>query len=307
MPPTKSGQWPQTLSPPPVDDEDNQTVASITAASAVDLGDASVSGSSQSGGKKAAVVEVVSAGAGEDKEKKPNAKNAVGLFELFRFATPLDRFLIVIATILSASMGVLVPASVLVLGSMLNSATGLYAVPNIIASGYTLPANQTSQYLPDYNVTIGYCPDGHTLHGLIDWPQFNPIIWDFFYFGLAMLVAGYFSQCLWVLTGENQTRKIRELYLQAILRQDMGWFDKAEEGSLTTRLAQDTQLIQEGISEKFGAVIMSSAQFVSGIVIAFAKGWHLAIVVLAAFPVMAAVGMIMLKTIVARVRQGQGI
>lgn len=52
----------------------------------------------------------------------------------------------------------------------------------------------------------------------------------------------------------------------------MGWFDKAEEGSLTTRLAADTYLIQEGISEKAGLVVQYSAQFVSGFVIAFVKG-----------------------------------
>lgn len=36
------------------------------------------------------------------------------------------------------------------------------------------------------------------------------------------------------------------LYLHNVLRQDMGWFDKAEQGSLTTRLAADTQTIQDG-------------------------------------------------------------
>ncbi|KAJ1553462.1 ATP-binding cassette, sub-B (MDR TAP), member 4, partial [Cladochytrium tenue] len=172
-------------------------------------------------------------------------------------------------------------------------------------SGFTLPDNETQEYLPTYDVTIGRCPDGHSLHAVIDFGLFTPIILDFFLFGLAMLVAGYFSQCLWVLTGENQTRKIRELYLQAILRQDMGWFDKAEEGSLTTRLAQDTQLIQEGISEKFGSVVMSGAQFIAGFVIAFVKGWKLAVIVLVSFPLMALVGFIMIRVIVARVRQGQ--
>lgn len=34
--------------------------------------------------------------------------------------------------------------------------------------------------------------------------------------------------------------------MHSILRQDMGWFDQADEGSLTTRLATDVQLIQDG-------------------------------------------------------------
>jgi ATP-binding cassette subfamily B (MDR/TAP) protein 1 len=76
------------------------------------------------------------------------------------------------------------------------------------------------------------------------------------------------------------------MYVHSILRQDMGWFDKAEEGSLTTRLAADTNLIQDGISEKFGILIQCFAQFTAGFVIAFVKGWRLALVLLAAMPVM---------------------
>jgi ATP-binding cassette subfamily B (MDR/TAP) protein 1 len=56
----------------------------------------------------------------------------------------------------------------------------------------------------------------------------------------------------------------------------MGWFDKAEEGSLTTRLAADTQLIQDGISEKFGLLIQCAGQFIAGFIVAFIKGWNLA-------------------------------
>jgi ABC-type multidrug transport system fused ATPase/permease subunit len=62
------------------------------------------------------------------------------------------------------------------------------------------------------------------------------------------------------MTGESQTRRIRSLYLHSVLNQDMSWFDSATEGSLNTRLASDTQLIQDGISEKFGLFISFFAQ-----------------------------------------------
>lgn len=79
---------------------------------------------------------------------------------------------------------------------------------------------------------------------------------------------------------ERQTRRIRVAYVHAILRQDMGWFDKAEDGSLTTRLSGDTQLIQDGISEKFGLFVTAISQFVSGFVISFVKGPKMAAVML---------------------------
>lgn len=74
----------------------------------------------------------------------------------------------------------------------------------------------------------------------------HDLILIFVYLGTAQLIAAYISQSFWIMTGENQTRRLRRYYVHAILRQDLGWFDKAEEGSLTTRLATDTQLIQDG-------------------------------------------------------------
>ncbi|RUS29249.1 hypothetical protein BC938DRAFT_480878 [Jimgerdemannia flammicorona] len=85
----------------------------------------------------------------------------------------------------------------------------------------------------------------------------------------------------------------------------MGWFDKAEEGSLTTRLAADTYLIQEGISDKAGLVVQYTAQFIAGFVIAFVKGWKLALVLLAAIPALGIVGSVMIKIMSSYTTKGQ--
>lgn len=66
--------------------------------------------------------------------------------------------------------------------------------------------------------------------------------------------------------------------MKAILRQDIGWHDKAEEGSLTTRLALDTQLIQDGIGDKLSNALASFTTFIAGFAIAFAYGWKLSLV-----------------------------
>lgn len=136
--------------------------------------------------------------------------------------------------------------------------------------------------------TIGSAMASGDYQALVD--NAHPLILIFVYMGTGVLVAAYTANCFWVLTGENQVRRIRSLYVHAILRQDMGWFDKAEEGSLTTRLATDTQLIQDGISEKFGLLVMCIGQFVTGFVVAFAKGWRLAVVMLATLPLLAGAG-----------------
>lgn len=74
------------------------------------------------------------------------------------------------------------------------------------------------------------------------------------------------------------------------MRQDIGWHDLAEDGSLTTRLALDTQLIQDGVGEKFGLVLQSIASFIGGFVVAFVKGWKLALVMFACMPILIFVG-----------------
>ncbi|CEI98787.1 hypothetical protein RMCBS344292_12887 [Rhizopus microsporus] len=180
------------------------------------------------------------------KEKQPS----VSIIQLFRFSTFGERILILLATILSIAVGVIQPCSILIYGKFLGTLTG--SLSNI--------------------------------DSLLDITA--PVIHIMAYLGTAVLVSAYASNCLWILTGERQTRRIRIMYLHAVLRQDMSWFDKAGEGSLNTRLATDTQLIQDGISEKFGLIVTLFAQFIAGVVVAFVQGWRLAILILVVLPLM---------------------
>ncbi|KAL9555441.1 hypothetical protein MBANPS3_002351 [Mucor bainieri] len=186
-------------------------------------------------------------------KKKPK-EPSVSIWQLFRFATPIERLMILIAIICSAGSGAMQPISIIIYGSYISNVTSS---------------------LTDYSQLLE-----STL----------PVIHTMAYMGTAVLVASYISNCFWIVTGENQARRIRGLYVHSVLRQDMSWFDMAEEGSLTTRLANDTQLIQEGISEKFGQFVMLLSQFIAGFVVAFIKGWRLAVIMLAVMPLLVVTG-----------------
>ncbi|KAI9282201.1 P-loop containing nucleoside triphosphate hydrolase protein [Sporodiniella umbellata] len=192
----------------------------------------------------------------EEEKKKKKKLPAVPIYKMFRFATNLERLMIVIAVFFSASIGAMMPVSTIMFGRLIGT------LGKSIASG-------------SYS---SLATDAHS------------IVLIYVYMGIGVMIAAYIAQCFWVLTGENQVRRIRTMYVHAILRQDMAWFDKAEEGSLTTRLAADTQLVQDGISEKFGLFVMCIGQFTAGIIIAFAKGWRLAIVILAVLPILVGSG-----------------
>lgn len=55
----------------------------------------------------------------------------------------------------------------------------------------------------------------------------------------------------WMQTGERQAARIRVKYLEALLKQDVGFFDTdARTGEIVTSISSDTLLIQDAISEK---------------------------------------------------------
>lgn len=54
-----------------------------------------------------------------------------------------------------------------------------------------------------------------------------------------------------MITGERQAARIRGLYLKAILRQDIAFFDKeTKTGEVIGRMSGDTILIQDAMGEK---------------------------------------------------------
>ena len=55
----------------------------------------------------------------------------------------------------------------------------------------------------------------------------------------------------WMVTGERQAARIRKMYLKAILRQDIAFFDKeTSTGEVIGRMSGDTVLIQDAMGEK---------------------------------------------------------
>ncbi|KAF9585320.1 Multidrug resistance protein 1 [Lunasporangiospora selenospora] len=125
--------------------------------------------------------------------------------------------------------------------------------------------------------------------------------------GAAMFLAAYGQQCFWTLSAEHQSKRIREKYFHAILRQDMGWHDTGRESeSLTTRLSSDTQLIYDGLADKVGLCLSNFTTFVAGFIIGFAKGWKLSLVLLCSVPLIGVTAAFMAKYTVESASEGQG-
>jgi ATP-binding cassette subfamily B (MDR/TAP) protein 1 len=93
----------------------------------------------------------------------------------------------------------------------------------------------------------------------------------------------YIGTVTFIYTGEHIAAKVREEYLQAILRQNIGYFDKLGAGEITTRITADTNLIQDGISEKIGLTLTAVASFFTAFIIGFVKSWKLTLILSCTF------------------------
>ncbi|MQL78831.1 hypothetical protein Taro_011255 [Colocasia esculenta] len=105
----------------------------------------------------------------------------------------------------------------------------------------------------------------------------------FVYLGLAVLVVAFMEGYCWSRTSERQVLRIRRQYLEAVLRQEVGFFESQEAAAseIINGISEDTSLIQEVLGEKVPLFVMHSSVFVSGLVFSTYFSWRLSLV---AFP-----------------------
>lgn len=99
---------------------------------------------------------------------------------------------------------------------------------------------------------------------------------------IGSFVTTYISIIGFSYTGEQITKQIRELYLRAIFRQNIAFFDFLGSGEVTTRISSDMNLVQDGIGQKIGLFVSGVSMFVSAIIIGFIRSWKLSLIMLSA-------------------------
>ncbi|XP_009347047.1 ABC transporter B family member 19 [Pyrus x bretschneideri] len=107
----------------------------------------------------------------------------------------------------------------------------------------------------------------------------------FVYLGLIVCVTSYAEIACWMYTGERQVSTLRKKYLEAVLKQDVGFFDTdARTGDIVFSISTDTLLVQDAISEKVGNFIHYLSTFLAGLVVGFVSAWRLALLSIAVIP-----------------------
>ncbi|XP_056308710.1 ATP-dependent translocase ABCB1-like [Danio aesculapii] len=203
----------------------------------------------------------------EEKEEKEKLE-MVGPIELFRYADSIDILLMMLGLIMSMANGAVLPLMVIVFGDMTDSFVDDTLLDNL--KNITLPPNFT--FPQTSNITLGEKMTTHAIYYSI--------------MGFVVLVAAYMQVAFWTLAAGRQVKKLRTTFFHSIMKQEIGWFDVNETGQLNTRLTDDVYKINEGIGDKLGMLIQNLTTFLVGIVIGFAKGWKLTLVILAVSPLL---------------------
>ncbi|KAI8870198.1 hypothetical protein GQ42DRAFT_122675, partial [Ramicandelaber brevisporus] len=212
-------------------------------------------------------------------DKKDDGPPPVPVLQLFRFATAQDRLLILIGTLCGIGMGATQSLMAVVFGSIVDN----------------------------FNAYIAHMAAGRK--DLAD-EAVNDAISDkclkFAMIGVGALILSFGLFVCYSIAADRQCRRVRELYYQAILRQEMGWFDDVASGELTTRISGDINLINEGIAEKFGFIFQNITQFVGGFILAFCYSWRLTLVLMAGLPFLGIGGGILAKMLSNDASESQG-
>ncbi|PIA36654.1 hypothetical protein AQUCO_03300102v1 [Aquilegia coerulea] len=205
----------------------------------------------------------------EKKKEKEEAVNTIPYYKLFSFADSWDILLMVVGTIASVVNGISMPVMTLLLGDLTD------------AFGQNANTDDTLRVV-------------------------SKVALKFVILGIVAGIASFFEMACWMITGERQASRIRNLYLKTILRQDVAFFDKeTNTGEVVGRMSGDTVLIQDAMGEKVGKFIQLFATFIGGYVIAFIKGWLLTLVMLASIPPLAISGALMFIAVTKMASRGQ--
>jgi ATP-binding cassette subfamily B (MDR/TAP) protein 1 len=250
----------------------------------------------------------------KDGEKKEEDVKMVGTLEVFRFAQPLDVFMMILGLICACGHGACLPLLILIFGDMIDRFVDDGKFKELLETvefPFAACGNSTlEETLFDTTGGIAACVFGalnRTDELMVVTQSFQSGLLEdmkgfaiyYVAIGVAVLFAAWGQVTFWLAASIRQSSRIRTELFRSIMRQEIGWFDTNETGELNTRMSDDVNKIQEGIGDKIGNFFQWFSTFVTGIVIGFIYGWKLALVILAFGPLLAISGGIMTKLLTA--------
>lgn len=169
--------------------------------------------------------------------------------------------------------------------SKLDRGTLLMGIISAIASGIPFPLIGIvfGQLLDDFNAVTCGSPETSD-SGSDDQNSINSKILLIVYLAIAQFVTIYCHLSCWSMNGTRLAQRLREKYLENLLRQEPSYFDNLPPGEIASRLDGDIQAIRSGTSEKVGICLSSLSFFVTAYIVAFIKDYILAAMLVSLIP-----------------------
>ena len=73
------------------------------------------------------------------------------------------------------------------------------------------------------------------------------------------------------------SQRLREAYVNSILRQEIGWFDVHGAGTLSTKVADLCGKVQDGTGRKISDFFLYASQIIGSYIVALYLSWKLAV------------------------------
>eukprot|EP01018_Ginkgo_biloba_P016166 Gb_10211 [translate_table: standard] len=174
-----------------------------------------------------------------------NVSRRVSIWKLFKYADCIDVLMMVFGTLGSIGDGLATPGFTIIGGNLVNSSGSIASVN----------------------------PDDF-MH------QINKKVVRFLFLAAGVWVAAFAEAFCWTRTGERQASRMRTMYLRAVLRQDVSFFDTrgTDTAEVVNSVSNDTLVIQDALSEKVPIFIMNSSTFIFCYAAGFYLSWRLALV-----------------------------
>ncbi|KAJ2922300.1 hypothetical protein H1R20_g14801, partial [Candolleomyces eurysporus] len=217
-------------------------------------------------------------GSGQQEEERPGLA-PVSFFKLFRFATRFEIMINLVGLVAAAAAGAAQPLMSLLFGNLTRDFVNFATVVALAKGGDQEAAAQVPEAAASFRRIASLDASYLT------------------YIGIAMFVCTYLYMFVWVYTGEVNAKRTREKYLEAVLRQDIAYFDNVGAGEVATRIQTDTHLVQQATSEKVALTVSFLSAFITGFVLAYVRQWRLALAMSSILPCMAIAGGVMNKFI----------
>lgn len=218
--------------------------------------------------KKSMLVEEQS-GERTEEQRDCGGNDIVPFYKLFSYADSTDIGLMAMGTVGAVANGLVIPLTTLFFGNLINSFGTTREIQNVVQ-------------------------------------QVSKEALKFIYLAVGAGVASFLQASCWMNTGERQATRLRNVYLKAILRQEIAFFDKEiNTGEIVARMSGDAIILQDAMGEKVGQFIQLISTFLGGFIVAFVQGWLLTLAMMSTIPPLVFAGAIISKVIAKMASQGQ--